>query len=536
MASSEIRRDDGSLVVVGDRIVSEDHYATIKYIGEVPPTKGEWLGVEWDEPDRGKHDGKHNDKQYFTTKHETSGSFIRSQKVDFGIKFMTAVKDRYGLKTEDDAGVVTNELYVLNKNNKTTVVEMVGAKKLNMKQSKLEDLKEVDVKSMFVYGAGQDDIATLTPRIEMLNLGQNLVSSWKHVGDITRQLPNLTDLILSKNMLTVPENVDDLCPHFTHIKSLTFNKTYYTWKDILKCSKMLPSLDSLSFSYNELSSLVDSSQFLQNLTFLALENNHLKHWSEILHLGQLPKLGTLGLNENDIESVIFPDCLPGETTTLFSSLHTLYLHRNKISDWSSINELGKLKNLKELMFLFNPITESETMETVRQLQIAKIPTLTLLNRTEILAEERKGAEIDYLKRYGQQWRDSGGSQDSEKNKPSDEFIKQHPRYQFILEKWGAPEDSELVQKSTKLKDNLVCVKLECPQNPSKGIIEKKLPQTMTVAKVRGLVQRLFKADPSTLQLSYKSQKMDGPNIEMDNELRQLSFYSIENGDTVVVKW
>lgn len=27
---------------------------------------GLWLGVEWDEPDRGKHDGSHDGVQYFS--------------------------------------------------------------------------------------------------------------------------------------------------------------------------------------------------------------------------------------------------------------------------------------------------------------------------------------------------------------------------------------------------------------------------------------------------------------------------------------
>lgn len=31
-------------------------------------------------------------------------------------------------------------------------------------------------------------------------------------------------------------------------------------------------------------------------------------------------------------------------------------------------------------------------------------------------------------------------------------------------------------------------------------------------------------------------QMQGPEIEFDNELRQISFYSVENGDTIQVKW
>ena len=30
---------------------------TILYEGPVPPTKGTWLGIEWDDPARGRHSG-----------------------------------------------------------------------------------------------------------------------------------------------------------------------------------------------------------------------------------------------------------------------------------------------------------------------------------------------------------------------------------------------------------------------------------------------------------------------------------------------
>lgn len=40
---------------------------TIRFSGEVPPTKGLWYGVEWDDPSRGKHSGVYEKTgvQYF---------------------------------------------------------------------------------------------------------------------------------------------------------------------------------------------------------------------------------------------------------------------------------------------------------------------------------------------------------------------------------------------------------------------------------------------------------------------------------------
>lgn len=38
---------------------------TVRYIGSVEGTNGEWLGVEWDTVDKGKHSGEYQGKKYF---------------------------------------------------------------------------------------------------------------------------------------------------------------------------------------------------------------------------------------------------------------------------------------------------------------------------------------------------------------------------------------------------------------------------------------------------------------------------------------
>ena len=43
----------------------------MRYFGPIEATKGDWLGVEWDEPGRGKHDGSHKGVKYFECRYET---------------------------------------------------------------------------------------------------------------------------------------------------------------------------------------------------------------------------------------------------------------------------------------------------------------------------------------------------------------------------------------------------------------------------------------------------------------------------------
>lgn len=54
------------LPAVGTRISLAGSRGTIRFVGHVNNAQGVWLGVEWDEPDRGKHNGVKEGKQYFS--------------------------------------------------------------------------------------------------------------------------------------------------------------------------------------------------------------------------------------------------------------------------------------------------------------------------------------------------------------------------------------------------------------------------------------------------------------------------------------
>lgn len=50
---------------VGQRLSLKKQTCTVRYIGSVADKQGEWLGVEWDDPARGKHNGTHDGVSYF---------------------------------------------------------------------------------------------------------------------------------------------------------------------------------------------------------------------------------------------------------------------------------------------------------------------------------------------------------------------------------------------------------------------------------------------------------------------------------------
>ena len=60
----------------GRRLSYSGARCTVRYIGQVEDTKGEWLGVEWDDDSKGKHDGSHNGVKYFTCEFKQVKSLI----------------------------------------------------------------------------------------------------------------------------------------------------------------------------------------------------------------------------------------------------------------------------------------------------------------------------------------------------------------------------------------------------------------------------------------------------------------------------
>lgn len=50
---------------VDQRLSLRDQLCTVRYVGNIADKPGEWLGVEWDDPQRGKHNGTHQGKVYF---------------------------------------------------------------------------------------------------------------------------------------------------------------------------------------------------------------------------------------------------------------------------------------------------------------------------------------------------------------------------------------------------------------------------------------------------------------------------------------
>ena len=206
----------------------------------------------------------------------------------------------------------------------------------------------------------------------------------------------------------------------------------------------MPSLAILQLHGNQLSSLGPlPPSALQQLEELDLDDNLLEEWEEVAHLGALPRLAHLRLNNNRL-SELRP--APGS----FPALRALQLSGNAISSLASVGALDALA-LAELRLRGNPVNRDGRDEaTVRQLVVARVATLAMVNGSVVTETERKWAEIDYLKTHGLEYLAVTDLEQGEARAAAMEaFTAAHNRYQEVVARHGEPQRGEGVVVDTR---------------------------------------------------------------------------------------
>ncbi|KAL1123967.1 hypothetical protein AAG570_001737 [Ranatra chinensis] len=406
-------------VEVGDRIEVNGHRGTVKFVGAVPPTKGIWLGVDWDDPKRGKHNGSYNGVRYFNARYDTSGSLVRLEKAVRGRSIIAAIKEKYGANTTMDKDVVEEVQRAI----RAPFLMMVGFDKISEMQS-FDSLTIVGIRGYRVNGPGEPGkLRDLCPEITELDLGCNLINSWRSVAEITSQLPHLRFLDLSENRLSLECDFEGIRNDFSELEHLVLSRVEYTWDDVLKCCSVCPKLEKLQVSFNTIINLrVPPPDVLQHLKMLNIEGNNIMGWSEILKLGHIQTLEVLNVSNAGLTNVSFPT-----PNTYFPSLKYILLSGNFINNWESVSELEKLPSLDELKFRENPVLNGISRETARQILIARVSKLKILNGQAVFDDERRGAEYDYLKQNGRMWLDSSKDENARRA-----FLVSHPRYPELI--------------------------------------------------------------------------------------------------------
>ncbi|OCB88021.1 RNI-like protein [Sanghuangporus baumii] len=352
--------NDYQIPKIGRRVSLHGNRGTIKYIGEVQGTNGTWLGVEWDDPRRGKHSGEKGGRQYFACSVPGSGSFIRpSPAISYGQSFLSALVSKY-VESPHSSG--QKETVFLGSSSGAIEVEAIGLDKVRGKLARLEHLREISLDAEEVaYADSLGEITRTCPNVRSLDLSNTLLASWDSVAVIASELPALRELSLNSNRLSSLNDTTNLRSAFMSLEEIRLNETFISWAEVVLLLTVMPNLRVIELGYNNMERL-GGTEFRDQLSgtkleVLNLDENKLHDWNDVMEaIAPFEKLSILLARL--ISTANRLQRIPQTPTTQIAlpNIKHLGLQDNLISKWRDIDSLNVwLPNLKTLNMNGNPI-------------------------------------------------------------------------------------------------------------------------------------------------------------------------------------
>ncbi|XP_003693028.1 dynein light chain 1, axonemal-like [Apis florea] len=153
----------------------------------------------------------------------------------------------------------------------------------------------------------------------------------------------------------------------------------FRWPPIEKMDNSLAVLvncEKLSLSTNMIEKIAGIGT-LKNLKILALGRNLIKSFAGLEPLGDT--LEELWISYNLIEKM--------KGINAMKNLRVLYMSNNLVKDWHEFNRLQELTNLRDLLFVGNPLYESLEVEIWKSEVAKRLPMLEKLDGELIIRTE-----------------------------------------------------------------------------------------------------------------------------------------------------
>uniref|UniRef100_A0A182N2A2 Ubiquitin-like domain-containing protein n=1 Tax=Anopheles dirus TaxID=7168 RepID=A0A182N2A2_9DIPT len=255
---------------------------------------------------------------------------------------------------------------------------------------------------------------------------------------------------------------------------------------------------------------------------LHLTGNYISEWGEICRIGRVfPQLEALVLADCPLRSLNPTDSQGNENDEeshkYFQQLKLLNLSNAKIDSWEDIDRLAEFPSLSNVRLQYWPLwarTDSTTEHERRQLLIARLPNISILNGGDTIgAVEREDAERSFIRHY--------------LDKPDEE----RPRRYY-----------ELIEVHGQL-DPLVNIDLR-PERKVKvrftfedKAIERTVDVNRTVSDLKSRLERLFDVPAARMRLFYVDQDFrDLQGLEeMKYPHKVLYSYNIRSGDEIIIE-
>ncbi|KAL5116763.1 hypothetical protein ACEQ8H_005375 [Pleosporales sp. CAS-2024a] len=509
---------------IGKRLSYDGRLCTVRYCGPIQGTQGEWLGVEWDDPTRGKHAGQHQGVKYFDC----------SRLPDPPQSFAQALKSKYASDPlsssspcEEDPSVQivfhhhhhhhqppsSKPAPIIKFSGKPA--QEIGFDKIRAQLAQLSSLRIVILDGLRicvpeVRGTGWIDgkavagIVQECPRVVELDLSRNLFEEWREVAGICHGLNEVKGLRVDGNRFRdttlCPEEMARCIKAFKGIHTLRLEDNLLPWQHLARLTHLFPSLSTFSASSNFYTTLT-AHTLNPTITDLTLEDNLLPSLDAISSLTQLTNLKRLVLKSNKISSI-------GDHMPVFPlTLTEVDLSFNDISTWAFIETLATVfPSLTSLRVSHNPLYEhlaapdgrTLTADDGYMLTLARLGNITTLNHSPISAKERLNAESYYLSMIAKQVQFAPDAM-------RDTILKTHPRYDWLCQEYGAPHVSSKKDavNPNSLAARLLKIHFYLAADRDKTYVAE-IPKSFTIYTVLGKVAKAFDMKPSEVKLVWET--------------------------------
>ena len=518
--------------------------ASIRYVGPVASAKKTeeiYAGVEWDDGTRGKHDGsvisrKTNEiVRHFSLKtpSQTGGSFLRLNKIDLGVELnLKLIQSRY---VDPDAPLVApNNILPYSartSSGRSKPIEFLGEMKVRKRQQ-LEDLDDISLRSMGIskgaYGDERELLTKTFQHLKELDLAGNLFSDWEDLLGILLAFPQVEWLSFASNKIhDIPPHMEMKEGGFGHLRVLNLNKcSIESFRTIEMLNGICPNIEELCIAFSDLSDMSeeepDELSFtvtplngFRQLKLLDCSSCNLDSWSnQVRRLAHLPKLRTLILDDN-----LLSDPVIDKSNSEFYALENLQIAGTAIDNWTGIQSLSNLQNLKTFRFRKCPLTDMIGSGEARAGTIARLPLIQVLNASQITAKERLEAERRYVSSVSREIlqlnnKTKTSNEDESKLSAIDAFNKlglneRYPRFEELVVKH---KESMIVGQSAfmgegSISNNAlnVTIKSMAAESCTSEPLVKRLPASLKIGRLKTMCARTFGLDVELQILHFRSE-------------------------------
>lgn len=558
---------------LGERVKDADGYrASVRYIGPVAASKKAdeiWLGVEWDKKDRGKHDGSCVDKEgnlhrYFECS-MGAGSFVKGNKVTGGISFVQALQERY---VQKDAPSLTKEndptlpdAFVTTSKGNAKPIEFLGEHKLR-KWQQIGSIDKVAIRDDKISCIGEG-LTEIGGHFVEVDLQDNLLYKWSEIEQLSMDIRGLKTLLLHGNKMQTlsPEITGGFSAGSFHgLRTLALNAcNILSWAEVTLLEPHVKNLEELYLSSNSLTDLprtkaaheaaqacggvftetvagadgsdVAGEEVWTKLRVLDISNCGLDEWSQVAYFRFLPSLAELVLDANSLLSV-----QPRGSTSSFQALQRISISSTGLSSWSDVDAIASYDSVSNLRMSHVPLFKGMGASQVRPIVISRIKNLGFFNGSLVGKRERLDGEKGYLRNV---LHDIDQAQKTGRPLSKEALHSLHPRYAELNDLHGAdllPMGN--MSTGANLASELLSVtfiNLSFSSGGSLDPVTKKVPSSITIQNMKGMVKQLFGLDPAIQQLSLTHKEyQDAPPVFMDDDQAPLAYYGAVNGADIFI--